>query len=88
MDTLEKHLTETIYFEPKKCSGCRACELACSFRLNKKFSLEGAAIAIYYECIKGASGMKLKNNCDLCSELRTPMCIEFCSTGALTLGRK
>ncbi len=79
---------ETILFDPEKCSGCKACEIACSFRKRNFFSPGGASLKINHRPLEREISAEFFKSCDLCFNLEVPFCIEFCATGALALGRK
>ncbi len=79
---------ETILFEPEKCTGCKACELACSFRKTDYFSPKGASLKIDHRPLEREISAEFFESCNLCFDLKVPFCIEFCSAKALSLGRK
>ena len=69
------------------CTGCAACELACSFRLRGRFQPAGSAIAVYRDDRDGAVEIRLGDECDLCAEEADgPLCVKYCAPGALSLG--
>ncbi len=81
---------------PRACTGCLICEMACSFHHVLRYSRsnssirvnisvfnpeEGARITIYYE----------KENqlvCDLCIGEVSPLCIRFCPEKVLKYERE
>ena len=73
-----------IFVDGKKCTGCLACELACSFHRRKEFSLENASIRIYSDKQCGLH-INVLTTCDLCLREKIPLCIEFCPLGAIKL---
>lgn len=79
---------QTILFEPAACTGCLACELACSIRKQGAFSREGSAIRVTFDALERRIAATFSRACDLCGALATPMCVEFCATRALALGRR
>lgn len=79
---------QTILFEPGACTGCLACEIACAWRKHGAFGREGSAIRVAFDALEGPPAAAFSRDCDLCGPLVTPMCIEFCATRALTLGRR
>jgi Fe-S-cluster-containing dehydrogenase component len=79
---------QTILFEPRQCTGCLACELACTSRKHGAFGREGSAIRVAFDALAGLADATFTAACDLCGPLVTPLCIEFCATRALALGRR
>lgn len=61
-----------------KCSGCRACELACSFAHYGEFAPEQACIRVEK---KDSAGLDKPNVCRQCG---TAPCITACPAGALS----
>jgi Fe-S-cluster-containing dehydrogenase component len=78
---------ETIGFKHALCTGCRACETACSFKMNRSFSSHGTAIEILRDNLTGDIDFRIKPTCDVCKNRLEPACIEACPTGALVLKR-
>jgi anaerobic carbon-monoxide dehydrogenase iron sulfur subunit len=66
-----------IVADPEKCTGCRTCELACSFHREKFFNPKKSAIRVVKEERIGLDGPIV---CQLC---RRPDCVEACPEGAL-----
>lgn len=67
-----------LLIDPLKCSGCRRCQLACSFAKDKVFSY-------------AASRVRLQRLADMastfpvvCQQCETPMCTFACPTGAIS----
>ena len=54
-----------IVMEPLKCSGCGACELACSFYRDEVFSTMRSSTMIHREEKKNYFGVMLKRDDDL-----------------------
>jgi anaerobic carbon-monoxide dehydrogenase iron sulfur subunit len=61
----------------KKCTGCRSCELACSFAHFKEFSYELSAIRVIKE------EERARNYPILCRQCENPPCAAACPTEAL-----
>jgi len=70
----------TIKVHLEGCTGCRACELACSFHWTQTFSPVRSDIRIKQDLTSGFVFLSLDIHCDLCGE-----CIPFCSVEALSL---
>jgi len=67
------------------CTGCRACELACSFRLKEVCDPAISKIKITRENETGEIFCDLPLSCLECSFEAEPPCVSSCGTGALTI---
>lgn len=76
-DIQEKYLCINLH----KCTGCRSCELACSWHFYKTFNPEASAIKVnrYDEEIE----LYINSTCDLCYQEDIPLCIKYCAPKAL-----
>jgi len=72
-----------ILWDIDKCYGCRTCELACSFHHQRVFAPELSSIKISRSNQTGRVGFHIGLTCDSCGEESQPLCVEFCSYGAL-----
>ncbi|MEW6039970.1 MAG: 4Fe-4S dicluster domain-containing protein [Elusimicrobiota bacterium] len=71
-----------LLIDSDKCTGCRNCELACSFRWDNYFKPSDAAIAVVkYE----DKSINLPVVCQHCTK---PVCVEVCMTGAIKRDEK
>jgi anaerobic carbon-monoxide dehydrogenase iron sulfur subunit len=61
-----------------KCTGCRSCELACSFFHFKEFNYEESAIHVLKNEAEG------RNRLIICVHCTDPDCVKSCPTEALT----
>jgi carbon-monoxide dehydrogenase iron sulfur subunit len=68
---------QRIKVDSSKCSGCRSCELACSFAHTHQFNLAESRIRVHKDETVGVDEPKV---CRQCGNAR---CIEACPTGAL-----
>ena len=71
-------MTRVLEFIPERCTGCRLCELACSFRHDKEFSISRARIRLGYDqdyCFGVAT---------YCTQCADAPCVEICPVEALT----
>ena len=68
-----------------KCTGCRSCELACSFHNSRNFNPMGSSIHVNLDRSTGALSLTLDSTCDYCASEEEPLCILFCTAGALHL---
>ena len=69
------------------CTGCRICELVCSFHQERVFSPELSSIRILRNNRTAAIELSIDSTCDLCVEENVPQCIKYCVYGALKGGR-
>jgi Fe-S-cluster-containing hydrogenase component 2 len=69
----------------KGCTGCRSCELACSFHKVKSFDPAQSSIQVYRDNSSGLTSVVLDDHCDLCADEEKPLCICFCAPDALNL---
>ena len=66
-----------------KCTGCRSCELACSFHFNKVFAPEASAIKVVRDNDNGDINLHINSRCDLCQGEDFPLCVKYCASEAL-----
>ena len=71
-----------VLTEPEKCSGCRRCQLICSFQFTEEFNLNDARIKIV-ENDQGVSNITFTEDCNMCG-----VCVSYCAYDALKLERK
>ena len=78
MATAEKKKTKVI-IKPEKCTGCRVCQLECSFKYHKVFNPALSNIQIIETPEKGISYLiQYKDDCHNCTA-----CAKSCVFGAL-----
>ena len=69
-----------IIVDATKCTGCRTCQLWCSFRYEKAFYPSRAEIKIEEPPKRELGfGISFTNVCDTCG-----ICVRYCPTGALS----
>lgn len=82
--------TEVLSFKISQhielCYGCRTCELACSFHHVGVFSTKHSSIRISKSNRTGVINWDLSSSCDDCEKEERPLCVKYCSYGALELG--
>lgn len=63
---------------PEKCTGCRTCELACSFNKNNEFNPKNAAVTVisYDEAAISVPMM--------CMQCEDPSCMKVCPVSAIS----
>jgi carbon-monoxide dehydrogenase iron sulfur subunit len=66
-----------IAVDLEKCTGCRTCELVCSFERSGVFNPKKSAIRVVKEDLMGLDGPLV---CQFC---RNPQCVAACPEGAL-----
>lgn len=69
--------TKQLVVNPDKCTGCRACELACSFQHYQEFNPHKSAIHV---SIFTLDAFFLPVYCAQCSD---PACVAVCPSGAM-----
>lgn len=65
------------------CTGCRMCELACSFHHKGAFSPELSSIKVSRNNRTAEIGLSIDNTCDLCQGEEQLQCVKVCCFGAL-----
>jgi carbon-monoxide dehydrogenase iron sulfur subunit len=72
----------TIIIEPGKCTGCRRCQLICSFLHSGNFSLYKAYVIID-ENDYGVTDITFTDDCVECN-----ICVQYCAYDALKVREK
>jgi carbon-monoxide dehydrogenase iron sulfur subunit len=74
-----------MIFNTENCTGCRTCEIACSFHHSNSFAPDTASIKIINKPEEQAFSIRLyeQNNgnhiaCDGCAQLDEPFCVKYC----------
>lgn len=87
-----KGSAHSIFVKPKLCTGCRACELVCSFHNEGLFGRRSSSIRVKKTERHGEMDIILNVKegetvaCDLCIGERIPLCVRFCASRALSVG--
>lgn len=74
-----------IIIDPRACTACRACELACHFHHTRTFGTSDRSVRIDYDPDRGEVSIVFLDTCDACVEEDMPLCVQFCTPAALTL---
>ncbi|NIM97729.1 MAG: hypothetical protein GTO24_06515 [candidate division Zixibacteria bacterium] len=67
------------------CHGCRTCELICGFRRRGEFAPGSGAITVCKDNRTGEIIWLRGFGCDFCEIEGQPLCVKYCSYGALTV---
>lgn len=68
---------KVLNLTPEKCTGCRTCELACSFKHSQEFRPSASRVSVLTWESSGVSVPMLCLQCDNAS------CLKVCPTGAI-----
>ncbi len=72
-----KLIPNLLMVNSRKCTGCRTCELICSFVHSKAFSYQNSAITVTRNEDWGSSKLTICLHCE------DPECVKVCPSGAL-----
>lgn len=86
-DTSKNNYPEEVLLNMNtlKCTGCRSCELACSYHHTKKFNPYFSSINIYRDSKDAHIKYAFLDTCDLCVNEKIPACVNACSPRALCM---
>ena len=87
---------DRLVIDRKKCTGCKSCELACSFHHEKKYHPRRASLRIHsmekegdisISLFKDLTKLERQNRfpCDMCVDESEPQCVAFCVPEAITV---
>ncbi|HOF03548.1 MAG TPA: 4Fe-4S ferredoxin [Atribacterota bacterium] len=65
------------------CYYCKSCQLACSFHHTGTFWPDKSSISVYRNPVNGETEWRIDSTCDQCSSEKTPLCVKYCTYGAL-----
>ena len=71
-------IPNVLLVNSKKCTGCRTCELVCSFVHTDEFSYENSAVRVTKDEEWGT------NSLAVCRQCGNPECVRVCPTDALS----
>jgi len=72
-----------IAIDVAACTGCRRCQLACSFHHGKVFSPELSSIRVAGNNRTAEIKLSIGATCDLCRGEERLQCVSSCCFGAL-----
>ncbi|MFH0827768.1 MAG: 4Fe-4S dicluster domain-containing protein [Candidatus Omnitrophota bacterium] len=80
---------KSLYYNVKKCTGCRSCEIACAVAHSESNELFGALrekiLSLPRVKVSGCQGNNYPVSCRHCQE---PKCVDACMAAALSLDKK
>lgn len=65
------------------CTGCRICELVCSFHHQRVFAPELSSIKVTRNNRNGEVEMSINTTCDFCQGEKQLLCVQTCCFGVL-----
>lgn len=71
-------MTKVFLINTDKCTGCKLCELACSFCKTDSFKPSASRIRIKLSTKKGIAAPQVCLQCETC------LCVEACQEGAIS----
>lgn len=75
-------MSKGLVVSPDKCTGCRTCELACSYGKSDSFNPKDSAISVlFFDDV----GLQVPMMCMQCDE---PHCVTVCTVNALIKDEK
>ncbi len=71
-------MNKILIISPEKCTGCRTCEIICSFDKIKEFNPRNSRVSVmsYYEAAVSVPMM--------CMQCEDPSCMKVCALSAIT----
>ena len=71
--------------DPDLCTGCRSCEIMCSFHHSGGMGTGASSIAISRSNHTAEIGWRIDSTCDLCAQEQQPLCVKYCQLGAVRI---
>ena len=73
-----------VRWKPERCYACGSCQLACSYHRTGAFQPSQSSIRVLRDPIKGSISWNLDSSlCDGCAGTDEPLCIHYCTYGAI-----
>ncbi len=69
---------KVLLYDPKKCTGCRYCEIACSFYHFRRLDLKRAHLHISF------NEDRFEFEASVCQHCEEPLCLAACPSDAIT----
>jgi Fe-S-cluster-containing dehydrogenase component len=82
---LKSHERKLLNMNTSRCTGCRSCEIACSYHHQKTFGPSDSSIRIFRNDKNGEIEYVLTETCDLCPDKNIPFCVSVCTRRALCI---
>ena len=73
--------SDTIKYDSTKCTGCKVCEMVCSFTYNGFFSPSFSRVHIFNDIFSG------HNSIDICRQCDIPQCYFACPVEAIYIDK-
>ena len=83
-----KPTEELFSVDLPRCTGCRSCEVACSYHHQKVFAPYISSIKILRNNSTGEIKYLFTDTCDLCVNEDLPFCVKACAPRALRLKKR
>lgn len=79
-----------LWIDPRKCTGCLRCELACSFHHSGHtcFQPERSSLRVARSNADKSLRIAFADSCDGCENERFPLCVRACVFSALGLHKE
>jgi len=83
-----KHNIYKVEIDNAKCTGCKLCQMVCSYHQTGFFTLERSCIRISIDNGTGSIQTTIDPECcDMCPEDDLPLCMKFCPPRAISITR-
>jgi Fe-S-cluster-containing dehydrogenase component len=75
----------SLAIDTRKCTACRACELACHYHHSGVFGTTENSVTIEYQPDSGNLNISINETCDECGGEILPFCVKYCAPRAIQL---
>lgn len=83
---------ERVRIFPERCTGCRTCELVCTFHFTRAFGRKAGAIGVQrhdpageFDPIIHEEPTTSRKACNLCAGEKSHLCVKYCVVGAIEI---